>query len=185
MMKPAGLIPIAVFATFAVAMGFGLRNDPKQMPSQLMDRPLPEFELPALLDTHPGLSSQKIKGKVTLVNVFASWCPGCRHEHPVLLDLAKNNSFELVGIDWKDRPADSVGWLKRIGNPYTRVGLDRTGRAGINMGVTGVPETFVIGPEGRVRYRHAGPLTPEFVKDKLLPLIDEVSLRAPMKAASQ
>lgn len=177
MSKLAAFAPILVFGTVAAGLAMSLTNDPKKMPSMLIDKPAPKFDLAAVDGTGKGLSSDALKGQVMLLNVYASWCPGCRAEHPHLLKLAKDKSLPLYGINWKDKPGEGGRWLKQHQNPYLAVGDDPTGRTGIDMGVTGVPETFVIDAGGRIRYRHAGPVTEDVWKEVFEPLL--ASLRAP------
>ncbi len=174
--KPAGVsltrfAPILVFAAIAIGLGFALTNDPRKMPSQLIDRPTPKFALPAVEPGVSGFATDDLAGKVALINVFASWCSACRIEHPTLMRLAAEGTIPLYGIDWKDKPGDGIKWLKNQRNPYLKVGDDPTGRLGIDMGVTGVPETFVVDRTGRIRYRHAGPITEEVWHDTFEPLL--------------
>jgi cytochrome c biogenesis protein CcmG, thiol:disulfide interchange protein DsbE len=168
--------PILVFGLIAVGFAFALRNDPKKMPSTLIDRPVPVFNLAAVEPGAGALSSKDLTGQITLLNVFASWCPGCRVEHPTLLEIAKAKAIPLYGINWKDKPGDGLKWLKAHQDPYLKVGDDPTGRLGIDLGVTGVPETFVIDNTGRIRYRHAGPITDDVWRETFEPLL--ASLRA-------
>jgi len=164
--------PLVAFAGIALALGLALTNDPRKMPSTLIDRPLPKFALPALEPPPaPGFASEDIGGQLALVNVFASWCPGCRVEHPTLLRLAKDGAIPLYGINWKDKPGDGLKWLKANRSPYLKVGDDGSGRLGIDLGVTGVPETFVVDRTGRIRYRHAGPITEDVWAETFAPLL--------------
>lgn len=166
------VLPVLLFATIAGALAMGLKHDPKVIPSMLLDRPIPKFELPALSTTQPGLNSSKFAGKgLVLVNVFASWCGSCRYEHPFLMRVAKDNRFTLVGMDWKDEAPNANQYIATYGNPYSQIGIDASGRVGIDLGVSGVPETFVIDNEGRVRLRVPGPMTPEIWKAEIEPLI--------------
>jgi len=171
------LLPVLVFVVlaglFLVRLGGG---DPSRLPSALIDKPAPVFSLPPLegLTANgrpvPGLSNEDLKGRVTVVNVWASWCAPCRLEHPLLVDLAKDPSIRVVGINQKDDPDNARRFLGSLGNPYAAVGADRNGRASIEWGVYGVPETFIVGPDGTIRHKHIGPLTPEnfsAFKDKL------------------
>jgi len=174
MLKPSRLAPLALFAAIAAVLGFSLSNDPRKMPSMLIDKPTPGFTLPSLEGGGAGLASADFEGEVVLLNVFASWCPGCRIEHPTLLRLAADGKLPLYGIDWKDKPGDGARWLGRYKSPYLKVGDDRTGRTGIDLGVTGVPETFVIDRTGRIRYRHAGPVTEEVWQETFEPLLAEL-----------
>jgi len=171
------LLPVLVFVVlaglFLVRLGGG---DPSRLPSALINKPVPTFALPPLegLTANgqpvPGLSNEDLKGRVTVVNVWASWCAPCRLEHPLLVDLAKDPSIRVVGINQKDDPDNARRFLGSLGNPYAAVGADRNGRASIEWGVYGVPETFIVGPDGTIRHKHIGPLTPEnfsAFKDKL------------------
>jgi cytochrome c biogenesis protein CcmG/thiol:disulfide interchange protein DsbE len=121
-----------------------------------------------------GLASRDLNGEVSLVNVFASWCVACQAEHPILIDLARQKIVPIHGLNYKDKPDDAARWLDKWGDPYTRTGADLDGRVGIDWGVYGVPETFVIDPSGRIAYKHIGPMTTEFVQDKLLPMIERL-----------
>jgi cytochrome c biogenesis protein CcmG, thiol:disulfide interchange protein DsbE len=165
------IAPIATFAVVAAGLAFALTNDPRHMPSTLIDRPAPKFALPALDGSGPGLSTEDLAGGITLVNVFASWCAGCRVEHGTLMRLARDGKYPLYGINWKDKPADGLKWLKANRNPYQKVGDDQSGRLGIDLGVTGVPETFVVDHTGRIRYRHAGPITEDVWQETFEPLL--------------
>src|SRR5258708_3729040 len=160
MQRLLSLIPVLIFAAVSIALGLSLSNDPRKLPSMLIDKPTPTFRLASLEAGGSGLSSDDLKGKVALLlNVFASWCAGCRVEHPMLMALAEKSGVPIYGISWKDEPGGGARWLKANRSPYVRVGDDQSGRLGIDLGVTGVPETFVIDRTGRIRYRHAGPIT--------------------------
>ena len=178
-LRPLLLIPVGLFAGLATALGFGLSHNPRELPSMLADRPVPSFDLPPLIDGVDGLKSADLAGgKIRLLNIFASWCGGCRYEHPMMLRISSDKRFELVAINWKDSPSKAADWISTYGNPYRQIGEDRSGRAGIDLGVTGVPETFVIDKEGRVRYRHAGPVTPEVWETAIEPVIAEIEERS-------
>ena len=163
------LLPVLIFAGLAVLFLLRLfSGDPSRVPSALIGRPVPAFvlaPLPGLLDGGrpvPGLADADLKGgSVTIVNVWASWCAPCRQEHPLLMDLAKDPSVRVVGVNYKDNPENARRFLGQLGNPYAAVGVDPTGRAAIDWGVYGVPETFIVGPDGAIRHKHIGPLTPE------------------------
>ena len=164
------LLPIVIFLGFVAAFFAGLGHDPQLVPSALIGKPVPHFALPALLDGGAGLDSADLKGKVVLVNVFASWCAPCRAEHPLLMRLAKEG-VELDGIDYKDKPEDARRWLGDLGDPYKRIGTDRAGTVAIDWGVYGVPETFVVDGSGTIRFKQVGPLSPEDINDTILPLV--------------
>lgn len=169
------LLPLAAFAAIALWFAIGLTRDPSKLPSALLDRPAPEFILPALEGAGvPGLKSEDLRGKVALVNVFASWCVPCRVEHPILMRLARETAVSLYGISYKDKAPDSTRFLRELGNPYAAIGHDENGRVGIEWGVYGVPETFVIDREGRIRHKHVGPISPKDLQETLLPLIAEL-----------
>jgi cytochrome c biogenesis protein CcmG/thiol:disulfide interchange protein DsbE len=169
------LLPLILFITLA---GFFLAQlmsgrDGAEIPSALLDAPAPETDLPALEGMNvPGLRSVDFAGKVTLVNVFASWCAPCREEHPTLLQLAKDQRFSLVGLNYKDGEDNARGFLGELGNPYAAIGVDASGRKGIDWGVYGVPETFVIGRDGRIAYKFVGPLNATGVAQKLMPAVE-------------
>jgi cytochrome c biogenesis protein CcmG/thiol:disulfide interchange protein DsbE len=166
------LVPLAAFVAVAIWFAVGLTRDPSRIPSALIDQPIPAFTLPAVAGTSvPGLSDQAIKGKVALVNVFASWCVPCKAEHPILMRLAAENRVPIYGLNWKDRSDDASRWLKELGNPYAAIGHDESGRVAIDWGVYGAPETFLIDREGRIRFKQVGPITPAVLRDTILPLI--------------
>ena len=164
------LLPVAVFALLAAGFYAGLGIDSTVLPSALIDQKAPDFVLPALPGTERGFSSADLQGHVSLINIFASWCAPCRTEHPVLNALAKTKRVPIYGINYKDKPAAALAWLAELGNPYTRIGAD-DGRVGIEWGVYGVPETFIVDREGHIRYKHVGPLTPANIEQTILPLI--------------
>ena len=169
------LLPALVVVVIGLGLGFGLTRDAQEIPSALIDRPVPGFALAALDGVErPGLAAADLGGEVALLNVFASWCAPCRVEHPVLTRLAEARGIPLYGINYKDAPADAAAWLAELGNPYRRIGVDPEGRTGIELGLTGVPETYVVDADGRIRYRHAGPITPRDVEESLMPLIEEL-----------
>ncbi len=168
------LAPLAAFVVVLIGLAFSLANDPHKMPSTLIDKATPTFALASLDDSQSGLSSEDLKGGPSLLNVFASWCPVCREEHPMLMRLARRKDLKLVGIDWKDTRQKGRRWLAEHENPYDRIGFDESGRVGVDFGVTGVPETFVIDRDGRVRYRHAGAVTEEAWRDVFEPLLAQL-----------
>lgn len=174
--RPAAmyLVPLIVLAGLLLTLGWGLTNDPKNIPSPLVGKPVPSFELPPVKGRTLGLSDTDLNGSVSLVNVFASWCTACELEHPLLMDLANAGAVPIHGLNYKDRPDDAAAWLDKRGDPYTRTGADVSGRIGIEWGVYGVPETFVIGPDGRIAYKHVGPLTLDTIQDTILPLVQRL-----------
>lgn len=165
------IVPVLAFAAAAALLGSRLGHDPQALPSALIDRPVPDFDLPSPLEGAPGLATGDLKGRVTLVNIFASWCVPCGVEHPELTKLAREGRVAVVGINYKDKTVDVRRWLGQLGNPFARIGQDLDGRVAIEWGMYGVPESFIVDAEGRIRFRHAGPLRPEDVKDRILPLI--------------
>lgn len=165
----SALVPLAVFVALAVFLGIGLTLNPREVPSPLIGRPVPVFSLPPVLGRTLGLSDRDLKGQVSVVNVFASWCVPCRQEHPLIQRLAKE--VPVHGINYKDQPQDAARWLDELGDPYTRTGADLDGRVAIEWGVYGVPETFVIDRDGRIAYKQIGPIPPGVLEEKLLPLI--------------
>lgn len=174
-------LPMVVFLAIASYFLWGLvaERDPSEVPTALIDEPVPAFELPAVpgLDV-PGLSRDDLMrpGEPVLLNVFASWCVPCRAEHPILMRLAEREGVAVYAINYKDRPADARQWLADFGNPYRRIGRLSPERAdvGIELGIYGVPETYVIGPEGRIRHKHVGAIQPRSLREKLLPLLQEL-----------
>lgn len=167
-------IPVALFALVAVAFGFGLRRDPSAIPPTLIDAPAPEFALPAIEGREANFSSDDLKGKVSMVNIFASWCVACVYEHPTLVAITEQGGPPIYGLAWKDEPGATAQWLDRLGDPYTAVGDDADGRVAIDFGVTGAPETYVVDKQGRVRYKHIGVITPNDWTNLIGPMIAEL-----------
>jgi cytochrome c biogenesis protein CcmG, thiol:disulfide interchange protein DsbE len=171
-MRLAYVVPVGLFMALAVAFAVGLGLEPSKVPSPLIDKPIPAFALPPLIgDT--GFSSGDFGGRPVLVNVFASWCVPCRVEHPLLMRLAKEGRWVIFGINYKDSPDAAKRFLAELGNPYQRIGADRSGRISIDWGVYGVPETFAVDAAGRIRYKHIGPLTAEAVETHLNALLPQ------------
>jgi cytochrome c biogenesis protein CcmG/thiol:disulfide interchange protein DsbE len=164
------LLPVVAFAALAAYFYVSLSRDPTALPSAMIDQPTPTFTLAGLRD-QPGLATSELTGRVVLINFFASWCVPCRAEHPLLMNIPRELGVALYGIDYKDKPEDAARFLAELGNPYGRIGADRDGRVGIDFGVYGVPETYVIDKAGRIRWRHAGPLTPADVAKEIAPLV--------------
>ena len=168
------LLPLGIFGGMAAMFAVGLRRDPSTLPSALIGKPVPTFALPPLQGRPLGLSSEDLKGHVSLVNVFASWCAPCRQEHPLFLDLSKRGTVPIYGINYKDRPEDASAWLAELGDPYRRIGADRDGRVSIDWGVYGLPETFVIDRAGTIAYKQVGLLTSETLNGTILPLVERL-----------
>ena len=169
------ILPLGVFLLLALFLALGLKLDPSEVPSPLIDKPAPAFAAPALARPNEQIQRDALLGKVWVLNVWASWCVACRDEHPVLLAFAKHAGVPIYGLNYKDQRADALGWLSQFGNPYTDSVFDADGRIGIDYGVYGVPETFVIDRQGLIRLKHIGPLTPEVLRDKIGPLLKRLS----------
>lgn len=172
-------VPLAVFAVLAVFFAIGLTMNPRIIPSPLVGKAVPEFDLPAVKGRKLGLSAANLRGEVSIVNVFASWCLACRDEHPLLMQLAASRVVPIHGLNYKDKPDDAAKWLDDLGDPYTRTGADISGQVGIEWGVYGVPETFVIDRNGHIAYKHIGPVTAQSLNEKLLPLIRQLQQAKP------
>jgi cytochrome c biogenesis protein CcmG/thiol:disulfide interchange protein DsbE len=165
------LFPGAIFALLVAVFAVGLYRDPAYVPSPLIGKPAPEFSLPRLDDSQKVLQRSDLLGKVSMVNVWGTWCAGCRQEHETLLVLAQDGGIPIYGINWKDDPAQARQWLQQLGNPYTAVGVDEEGSTAIDWGVYGAPETFLIGADGTVLYKHIAPMTLAVWRDEFLPRI--------------
>jgi len=168
------LIPIGLFAVLGVLLAYGLRLDPRRIPSPLIGKPLPQFDLPTLENPTKTLTNADLRGRVVLINVWASWCVACKEEHPLLVDLAHTKVVPIIGLSYKDKPADALEELKVLGNPYDTIMVDADGRTGIDWGVYGVPETFVVDKDGIIRYKQIGPITPQVWQQTLLPMIHKL-----------
>ncbi len=168
------LIPLAVFLGLTWFLLKGLDRDPREIPSPLINKPAPTTALPLLHDLSVQWSSEQMKGKVWLLNVWGSWCAGCRVEHPLLNELARRKIAPIVGMDWKDDPKAGRAWLQKLGNPYAISIADRDGKAAIDWGVYGAPETFIIDKAGIVRYKHIGPLTADALETRIIPLLNKL-----------
>lgn len=174
-MKARFLIP---FIAFVALVGFfikGLHLDPHEIPSPLINKPAPEFHLQQLHDPSKTLSVEDMRGQVWVFNVWASWCVSCREEHPLWVAFAKTNNLPIVGLNYKDQRPDALSWLLQLGNPYVLSVMDTDGRVGIDYGVYGVPETYVIDKQGVIRMKHIGPITPDVLQTKILPKVQELS----------
>jgi cytochrome c biogenesis protein CcmG/thiol:disulfide interchange protein DsbE len=169
------LLPLAGFLVLAGFLAFGLKLDPREVPSPLIDKPAPAFSTTLLAKPELRLTPKDLAGKVWILNVWASWCVACRDEHPVLVDFARRGVVPIYGLNYKDQTGPAVAWLQRLGNPYTESLVDADGRIGIDYGVYGVPETFVIDKAGVIRMKHIGPVTPEVLRDKIEPLVRQLN----------
>lgn len=171
------ILPVAIFLALAAVLAVLLldiqtgKHDPRAIPSPLIGKPAPVFALPAPAGLSGDDKPYDYKGKVTVVNVFASWCIPCVAEHPYLTGLAQDKTLSVIGINYKDKDADAAAWLARHGNPYLRVGADRDGRVAVDWGVYGVPETFIVDKAGVIRFKHVGPLTPTVIEQDMKPLL--------------
>ena len=167
-------IPLAVFIVLVAFLWVGLGRDPSVVPSPLIGKAAPAFKLAQLHNPAESLGVEDLKGRVWLLNVWASWCVSCREEHPILLQLAKSKLLPVYGLDYKDKTDQALAWLAQNGDPYTASLVDADGRVGIDYGVYGVPETFLIDKAGVIRYKQIGPITASALKDKILPLAQEL-----------
>lgn len=173
-MKLKFLIPLLLFVILVGFLAIGLNRDPHEVPSPLIGKPAPAFEVPQLEESNKTFSPESLKGQVWILNVWASWCVACREEHPILLELSKAQIAPLIGLDYKDQRDNALAMLARQGNPYTLSAFDGNGRVGINYGVYGVPETYVIDKAGIIRFKQIGPITTEILNQKIYPLINEL-----------
>jgi len=169
------LIPLAAFVVLTGFLMKGLWMDPHTVPSPLIDKPAPEFRLTQVADPGKSIGRDDMLGKVWLLNVWASWCVSCREEHPVLVEFAKTGMVPIYGLDYKDTRDEALKWLGRLGDPYQASLFDQDGRVGIDYGVYGVPETYVIDKTGTIRYKRIGPITPEILHDKIVPMVKKLN----------
>lgn len=169
------LLPLSIFIVLAGFLAYGLKLNPREVPSPLIDKPAPVFRVAQLGAADRTIAPEDMKGQVWLLNVWASWCVSCRQEHPLLVELARRNIVPIVGLNYKDQREAGLGWLREYGDPYVLSAYDLDGRIGIDYGVYGVPETFVIDKAGVIRYKHIGPLTPDALDKTILPKIKELS----------
>ena len=166
---------LGIFAGLVLLLAVGLRLNPREVPSPLIGKPAPTFELPLLMEPDKRFSEKNMLGKVWILNVWASWCPPCLVEHPVVTQVSRSGLAPVVGLNYKDTREDALPWLKRNGDPYQLIAFDANGRIGIDYGVYGVPETYVIDRQGIIRYKHIGPLTADVVQKKVEPLVKELN----------
>ncbi len=173
-MKAKFLVPLALFGVLAGFLAIGLQRDPHMVPSPLVNKAAPQFQVPQLILADQAFAPADMKGQVWMLNVWASWCVACKVEHPLLVDLANSRTVPVIGLDYKDKRIDALTFLKKNGDPYQLSAFDGDGRVGIDYGVYGVPETFVIDKQGVIRHKQIGPITPEALEKTILPLIAEL-----------
>lgn len=173
-MKIRFLIPLFIFGLIAVFLGVGLKLDPREVPSPLIGKPAPSFSLPALSDPARVITPEDFKGKVWLMNVWATWCVSCRAEHETLVELERLNVAPIIGLNYKDENDAAKNWLQELGNPYLANAVDADGRIAIDYGVYGAPETYIIDKQGIIRHKHIGPVTPEIVNKTIIPMVTEL-----------
>jgi len=171
------ILPFVIFMIVAIFLFVGLGLNPHEVPSPLVGKPAPAFSLPQLHEPEKQFSLQDMKGKVWLFNVWASWCTACEYEHPLFMELSRRNLVPLYGMDYKDKREDGMAWLQQHGNPYTLVVSDAEGRVGIDYGVYGVPETYLIDKQGVIQYKHIGVVTEKDLSEKILPLVKELQAK--------
>ncbi len=174
-MKLKFAIPLVLFIALVVFFAVGLTRDPREVPSPLIDKPAPAFHIAELGDSAATFDPQQMRGKVWLLNVWASWCVSCREEHPLLVEMSKKQLVPIIGLNYKDERKDGTQWLQRFGNPYQLSAFDADGKVGIDYGVYGVPETFVIDKDGVIRYKQIGPITREALDNKIMPLVRKLN----------
>lgn len=171
------LIPVGVLAALIVALWLGLYRDPRLVPSPLIDKPAPAFSLPGLFRPQQTLTENIFQGQVSLLNVWGTWCVGCRIEHDVWLAFANNSDVPVIGLNWRDQRATAIAWLKEGGNPYDAILFDPNSKVTIDYGVYGAPETFLIDVKGIIRYKHIGPMTPDVLYGEIVPLIKKLQAK--------
>ena len=169
------IIPLALFLALAIFFAIGLTRDPRTVPSPYIDKPAPQFRLERLHEPTIAFTPDEMKGKVWMLNVWASWCASCRIEHPLLVDMARKRIVPIVGLNYKDQRDDAKAWLKKFGDPYELSAWDIDGRVGLDFGVYGAPETFLIDKQGVIRHKQIGPITPEALDKTILPLIRKLN----------
>lgn len=181
---PSALIIAPLFGLVLTGLfGWGLFSSSGDLPSTLIQKPVPQFTLPPVKGRSEGLATKDLMGQVTLVNFFASWCVACRAEHPLFMEISRKGLVPLYGINYKDQPDDAQSWLKDMGDPYGRIGADIKGRVAIDWGVYGIPETFVIAPDGTVAFKLVGAMTRETLDNKIMPIVEKLRAEAAGKTA--
>ena len=169
------LIPLVIFIVLAVFLAIGLTRDPHELKSVLINKPAPTFRVPQLKASDKTISNEDLRGKVWLLNVWASWCVACREEHPYLIEYAKSGVVPIYGLNYKDRREDALATLDELGDPYAVSAVDLDGRVGIDFGVYGAPETYIIDQGGTIRFKYVGPMMPDVWKEKILPVVQELN----------
>jgi len=172
------VLPVAIFAGLGAAFYWGLWNTDDRLPSTLIGKPVPDFDLPPIEGRADGLATTDLTGDVSIVNVWASWCVPCRDENPLLVELAETGDVPIFGINYKDSPDAALAFLAELGDPFTRIGADRNGRASIDWGVYGVPETYVINAEGRIAMKHVGPFNRQILETEIMPVVRALQAEA-------
>ena len=175
MLRARFLIPLAVFAVLVVFLGIGLNLDPREVPSPLINKPAPAFTLPQLEAADKTISQKDMLGKVWMLNVWASWCVSCREEHPVIMEFSRTHALPIIGLNYKDTREAGRAWLAQFGDPYLTSAFDHEGKVGIDYGVYGVPESYIIDKKGIIRYKRIGVVTPEILREKIIPLVKELN----------
>lgn len=165
--------PLGIFFLIVVLLGVGLTLDPRRVPSPLVGKPIPAFELSTVLDPEQRFTQDDLRGRVSLLNVWATWCVPCRDEHPVLVGIARRGEAVIYGLNYKDDRNEAKTWLESLGDPYEKSGFDANGRAGIDLGVYGVPETFIVDADGTVVYKRIGPIDEKIWREQLHPLVKQ------------
>ena len=165
-------LPFALFVGLIAVFGIGLTLKPQELPSEFINEPVPQFEIANLFEDEPNVTSETLSGEFTLLNVFGSWCRTCIIEHPYLVQLKEETGIRIIGLDWLDTRPAALEWLDRLGNPYDIIGFDEHSEVAIGLGVTGAPETFLIDPEGIIRYKHVGEMNPQIWNEVFVPLIE-------------
>lgn len=168
------LLPLGIFIGLVLLLGVGLGLNPRLVPSPLVGKPLPDFSLPRLTEPTRQLSRADLTGKVSLLNAWATWCVECRREHPLLVDIAREGRVPVYGLNYKDQTPDALQWLQRLGNPYVASGVDADGRVGIDLGVYGLPETFLVDQQGMIVHKHIGPIDRQIWETEFLPVIERL-----------
>lgn len=174
-MSMTRLLPVGLFLIVVIFLGIGLTRDPSVIPTEMIDRDMPRFELPELREADVTLTEDDLIGEITLVNVFGSWCVACLQEHPTLMQLSQADRVKIVGVNWRDDREDALAWLHKHGDPYAHIIFDSESDLVIEMGVTGAPETFILDPDGRIRYKQIGPITADVWTDTVRPVIDLIT----------